>query len=150
MFQPQAPFSLQQPNFDQIYVLDFLGEYYSLKKAGVFISRENLYSFCKTVWDNSTPKKHTLVVFDEIDLYGKDNPFISFLYRFGRHKNIDAIAVARRFYDLPVIVRALTDKFFLFQITEERDLNYLRRSVSEDMVLRIFNLKNYQYIIISL
>jgi hypothetical protein len=89
------------------------------------------------------------VVFDEIDLYGKNNPYISFLYRFGRHKNIEVIAVSRRFYDLPVIVRALTDKFYLFQITEERDLNYLRRSVPENIISKIIALKNFEYIMIS-
>jgi hypothetical protein len=115
----------------------------------LFIFREDLYFFCRSVWDNANIKKSTLVVFDEIDLYGKNNPYISFLYRFGRHKNIEIIAVARRFYDLPVIVRALTDKFFLFQITEERDLNYLRRTISEDAILQIMKLENYHYIGIS-
>jgi hypothetical protein len=141
---------LQRPDSDQVFILDYLGEYHSLKRKKVFIFRENLYLFCKTAWDNASPKKNTLVVFDEIDLYGKNNPYISFIYRFGRHKKIDLIAIARRFYDLPVIVRSLTDEFYLFQITEERDLNYLRRSVDEAKVQQIFNLKNYDYIIIYL
>lgn len=140
---------LQQPEFNQVYILDFLGEYHNLRRRNLFIFREDLYFFCRSVWDNSSQRKNTLVVFDEIDLYGKNNPYISFLYRFGRHKNIEIIAVARRFYDLPVIVRALTDEFFLFQITEERDLNYLRRSVKEDIILKIMKLENFHYIKIS-
>jgi len=141
---------LQQSEKTQVYILDFLGEYHDLRRRGLFIFRENLYFFCQSVWNNAGPRKETLVIFDEIDLYGKNNPYISFLYRFGRHKNIEIIAVARRFYDLPVIVRALTDEFLLFQITEERDLNYLRRSVSEDVIFKIMKLENYHYVKVSL
>ena len=141
---------LQQPEKTQVYILDFLGEYHDLRRKSLFIFREDLYFFCQSVWNSASPKKKTLVVFDEIDLYGKNNPYISFLYRFGRHKNIEIIAVARRFYDLPVIVRALTDEFLLFQITEERDLNYLRRCVSEDVVSKIMQLQDFHYFKISL
>jgi len=85
-------------------------------------------------------------VFDEIDLYGKNNPHIAYLYKFGRHKGIDLIAVSRRFYDLPVIVRALTEEFILFNITEERDLNYLRRYASNKFIQTLIKLKFKQYI----
>jgi hypothetical protein len=140
---------LQQNENSQVYILDFLGEYHDLRRKNLFIFRENLYFFCQSVWENSGKRKETLAVFDEIDLYGKNNPYISFLYRFGRHKNIEIIAVARRFYDLPVIVRALTDEFYLFQITEERDLNYLRRSVPENVILEIMKLEDFHYFKIS-
>jgi GTPase SAR1 family protein len=135
---------------DQIFILDYLGEYSKFSSRTVYIQNIGLKSFCHKVWDDSGPKKSTLVLFDEIDLYGKDDFRIAHLYKFGRHKNIDIIAVARRFYDLPVIVRALTDEFHLFQITEERDLSYLRRIVSEPILQNLINLKPFHYINVSI
>ena len=131
-------------------ILDFLGEYGSIKDNRIIISRGSLYELCKLAWDSASPKFRTLAVFDEIDLYGKNDPFISFLYRYGRHQNIDLIGVSRRFYDLPVIVRALTDEFMFFQITEERDLQYLKRLVSDEYLKKLINLPNYKYIKLDL
>lgn len=133
----------------QIFIYDFLGEYLIFASERILVSRGDLYEFCQTVWNTSSPQFKSLVVFDEIDLYGKDNFHIGFLYRYGRHKNIDIIAVARRFYDLPVIVRSLTDLFYLFQITEERDVNYLRRYIKEDFVQKLIHLDDFHYLNIS-
>ncbi|MBA7496241.1 hypothetical protein ES702_06840 [subsurface metagenome] len=134
----------------QIHILDFLGEYHDLNDDRLTIARDSLYGFCQFAWESSSPRFKTLVVFDEIDLYGKNDPHISFLYRYGRHKALDLIGVSRRFYDLPVIIRALTDEFCLFQITEERDTNYLKRFISDDILSKIIHLGNYQYIKIPL
>lgn len=112
--------------------------------------RGNLYDFCQSVWESSSPKTHTLTIFDEIDLYGRNDPFIAFLYRYGRHKNIDLLGISRRFYDLPVIVRALTDEFIFFQITEERDLQYLKRLVPDEYIQTLIKLPYYKYIKLSL
>lgn len=131
---------------DQVFVYDFLGEYIDLSSERCFVSRESVYDFCQNAWNTSSPDFQNLVVFDEIDLYGKNDLHIAYLYRYGRHKNLDIIAIARRFYDLPVITRALTDKFYLFQITEERDINYLRRYISEEFIQRLIHLADYQYI----
>ena len=134
----------------RVYILDYLGEYSKFSSRNVYVQNLGLKSFCHKVWDESGGKKSSLVIFDEIDLYGKDDFRISHLYKFGRHKNIDIIAVARRFYDLPVLVRALTDEFYLFQITEERDLSYLKRLVSEDILQILINLEPFQYINVSI
>lgn len=136
-------------NAKQIFIYDFLGEYISFATEKVLVSRGDLYEFCQTVWNTSHSQFKTLIVFDEIDLYGKDNFHIEFLYRYGRHKNIDIVAVARRFYDLPVTARALTDSFYLFQITEERDINYLRRFINEDFIQKLIHLPDFEYITIS-
>ena len=133
----------------QIFIYDFLGEYISFASDRILVSRGDLYEFCQIVWNTSQPHFETLIVFDEIDLYGKDNFHIGFLYRYGRHKNINIIAIARRFYDLPVIVRSLTDDFYLFQITEERDINYLRRYIKEDFIQKLIHLPDFEYITIS-
>jgi len=138
----------------QIIILDYLGEYGSLKdnriKTFRYIQEGDLYDFCKFAWEESSPSFRTLVIFDEIDLYGRYDQKIAFLYRYGRHKNIDLIGVSRRFFDLPVIVRALTDEYIFFQITEERDIQYLKRLVKDDYIQKLINLPKYKYIKLSL
>lgn len=67
-----------------------------------------------------------LVAIDEIDMIARKYPAINFLYRYGRHYNVDVIGVSRRFYDLDPLIRGLTDRFILFKITERRDLDLLR------------------------
>lgn len=137
---------IRNSSFDQVFIYDYLGEYIPLSSEKCLVSRGGLYNFCQIVWNTSTKEYQSLIVFDEIDLYGKNNEYIAFLYRYGRHKNINLIGIARRFYDLPVIVRALTDKFYLFQITEERDINYLRRYISDEFVRKLIHLADYEYI----
>jgi len=134
----------------RVFVLDYLSEYSSFSGRNVYVQNLGLKSFCHKVWDESSVRKPSLVVFDEIDLYGKDDFRIAHLYKFGRHKGIDLIAVARRFYDLPVYVRALTDEFHLFQITEERDLSYLKRLVPEATLQVLINLEPFHYINVSI
>ena len=134
----------------KVFILDYLGEYSKFSSRSAYVQNLGLKSFCHKVWDDSSPKKSSLVVFDEIDLYGKDDFRIAHLYKFGRHKGIDIIAVARRFYDLPVYVRALTDEFHLFQITEERDLSYLKRLVPEPTLQVLINLEPFHYINVSI
>jgi len=134
----------------KVYIFDYLGEYHKFSSRNVHVQSMGTRSFCHKVWDESSPKKSTLVVLDELDLYGINDFRLSFLYRFGRHKNIDIIAVARRFYDLPVYARALTDEFYLFQITEERDLSYLKDLVSKPILQTIIKLEPFHYINVSI
>lgn len=136
--------------WDQVFILDFLGEYNSFNSASCHVVHSGLKPFCHRVWDKSDVGKKTLVIFDEIDLYGKTDYRIQFLYRYGRHKDIDIIAVARRFYDLPLYCRSLTDVFHLFQITEQRDLMYLTQLVPKTTMQILINLRPFQYIDISL
>ena len=106
--------------------------------------------FMRQLWDESDSSKSTLVVLDEIAVYGKDNPQIDHLYRLGRHKGIDVVAISQRFYSLPVIVRSQTDIFHVFQITELRDRQYIKGLVSPDVLEVIVNLGMFNYINISL
>ena len=106
--------------------------------------------FMLDLWEKSDQSMSTLVVLDEIAVYGKNNPQIDHLYRLGRHKGIDVIAISQRFYSLPIIVRSQTDVFHIFQITEQRDVQYLRGLVSPEILNIIINLDIYQYINISL
>lgn len=143
---------IKNSSYDRIFLFDFIIEYNDILSENIYFAYDNLHQFCKLVWDESSPALSQLVVFDEIDslkeYFGqaKVNRWIGYLYRYGRHKNIDAIAVSRRFYDLPVIVRALTDKFHLFQITEERDINYLRRYIDNRFISKLISLEDWKYI----
>jgi len=141
---------IEAGEYDQTFVLDFLGEYGDLKGKNIFVFYEDLESFYNRVRERTDGKKKTLILFDEIDIYGKNSIPIAYLYRYGRHANIDIIAISRRFYDLPVIVRSLTDEFYLFQITEELDLKYLRLLAPQDKILKLINLKSFDYLTLKL
>lgn len=141
---------LAQDPARNIWILDYLAEYHDVQDQRVILARDDLYGFCQAVWAGSDPSFKTLCVFDEIDLYGKNNEYIEFLYKFGRHKEIDLISISRRFYDLPVIVRALTNEFYCFQITEERDLKYLSNFISKEEIKEIIKLTFLEYKILAL
>ena len=141
---------IEAGGYDQTFILDFLGEYGDIKQKNVFIFYEDLNKFYYRVRDQADGKKKTLIIFDEIDIYGKNSIPISYLYRYGRHANIDIIAISRRFYDLPVIVRSQTDEFYLFQITEELDLRYLRLLAPKDKILKLINLEEFGYLTLKL
>jgi len=143
---------IQSEKADQVFILDFLGEYHQAERKNIFISfdTERLHSFCKTVWDSAEDGKKTLVIFDEIHIYGKKSPPIEFLYRFGRHKGIEIIAISHRFADLPMIVRSQTEEYYVFQVTEKCDLEFLRYSLPKETVEKISNLEDFQYMVLSL
>jgi len=134
---------------NQVFILDFLREYQSFQKRNVFISSniQDLYSFCEKVWDSAAKDRKTLVVFDEIHNYGKKCPPIEILYRFGRHWNIEIIAISHRFADLPMIVRSQTEQYYIFQVTEKCDLEFLRYSLPKKKVEQIQTLETLEYII---
>jgi len=135
--------------WDSLYIFDYLGEYKDFKENSVY-SKTNLSGVLKSSWNLSDPEKKNLLVLDEVDLYGYNNKQLEFLYRYGRHKNLSTIAISRRFYNLPLYIRSLTEIFYLFKITEERDLNYLKSLVSKDIINTIIHLERYHYIKLSL
>lgn len=137
---------------NQIFILDFLGEYHSFKKRNVHISSNlfGLESFCEKAWDGSSKEKKTLVVFDEIHNYGKKCPPIEILYRFGRHWNIEVIAISHRFVDLPMIVRSQTEVYYVFQVTDRSDRDFLRDSLPQERVDQIASLAQHKYITLTL
>jgi len=137
---------------NQVFILDFLGEYKSFEKKNVHVS-SNIYdleSFCEKAWDVSSKEKETLVIFDEIHEYGKKCPPIEILYRFGRHWNIEVIAISHRFADLPMIVKSQTQAYYVFQVTDRSDKDYLRDSLPKEKVEKIASLDEHKYIILEL
>lgn len=140
--------------YDQVFVLDFLYEYrlYADEKTYVSHDPKFIAKFCRSSWEfikesyaNGKPIK-SIMILDEIHLYGKNQEDINFIYRCARHANLDIIASSQRFYDLPVIVRSQTNRFDTFQITEPRDLQYLSQILSKDILSTIQNLKTLQYV----
>ena len=138
---------------DQIFIYDYMAEFRDFAIPGFIEVEANTASFSNfmvDIWKRSDEDKSTLVVLDEIAVYGKDNPQIDHLYRLGRHKGIDVIAISQRFYSLPVIVRSQSDIFHVFQITELRDQQYLKGLVSEALLNRIRSLGMFEYISLPL
>ncbi len=135
-------------NYDQAFILDYLYEYdlYATDKVCVSTSANDVEAFCKDLWSKCRTNIKSVVVFDEIALYGSNNFDIDFLYRAGRHANLDIIATSQRFFKIPLIVRSQTDMFNVFQITEPRDIDYLNRTINKSIVDTIINLKVLQYV----
>lgn len=136
---------------DQIFIFDYCGEFMDWAVEGFcYVTNTGFREFCHAVWDNSRAGVSTLLVLDEVSIYGKNNYLVEHIYRLGRHKGIDIIATAQRFYMLPLIVRSQSDMFRVFQLTEERDINYLKNYISEDVLRVIMGLDKFQYINLSL
>lgn len=137
---------------DRIFIIDFMREFVVFRSPRCFVCLDytRVDDFCAYVWENSSPRFQSLVVFDEIDRYGKDNKAIEYLYCYGGHKNIDIMAIARRFYKLPVSARSETDRFYCFQVTEWNDLRAVRSEISPEYAEILPRLNFYEYIIIDL
>ena len=138
-------------HFDQIFIYDFLGEFLEFNIPDyITVANRGFTEFMYHVWDNSRAGVETLLLLDEIAMYGHDNPQIDHIFRLGRHKQIQVIATSQRFYTLPVICRSQTDIFNVFQITEKRDLDYLRGVVGPTVLDKIIRLEKFQYLTLDL
>ena len=146
-----------------VFINDFIGEYdgnpfrsrteiTELKSGSTWCYRSpanDAHEFCEVIWQAGKTGQHILAVFDEVDVYGKTDNSIAWIYRYGRHRNISAVAISRRFYDLPVIIRSLTHEWYLFTITDERDIKYISGYISPNTANQVRILPNYQYIKIA-
>ena len=137
-------------NYDQVFIFDYLRDYNEFQLDWIHIAYTGFRSFCHYVWDNSTMGIKTLLVLDEVALYGKNSPQVDHFYRMGRHKAIDMIATSQRIFSLPVIVRSQTDTFSIFNVTEVNDVKYLKNYVSEKVLSIIMTLRKFNYINIHL
>lgn len=138
--------------YDQIFILDYLYEYRIFANAKTCVSTNgaDVENFCKDSWSKCDLKKKSVIIFDEIHLYGKLNFNIDFIYRCGRHANLDVIASAQRFFDLPTIVRSQTDRYDTFCVSEPRDLEYLGKVIDPQVIETVRNLKVLQYVQLTL
>lgn len=154
---------LMLQSYNHIFIYDYLREYtgavYSDYKSltsdinqskKIHIYRGSDYNFfVNSCWAVSKKVNGCMCILDEVDLFGKNNSAVEYLYRYGRHRKIDIVAISRRFYDLPVITRALTDEFFILRITEQRDLEYLEK-ICHGISETVTSLAMFQYIKITI
>lgn len=100
---------------------------------------ELLFRFCWYV-------KNLVLVVEESELYispyQKQSEFLK-LVRYGRHRAISIIAIARRVIELSNDVKANADKIITFKQILKKDLDYLENlGFNKDEIL---NLKQYEY-----
>jgi hypothetical protein len=137
--------------FQRIWIYDYMGEFMEFAHEGfIEVANSGFIEFMHRMWDESRAGIETLLVLDEIAVFGKDDPRIDHVFRLGRHKQIQIIATSQRFYSLPVICRSQTDIFSVFQITEKRDVDYLRGVVSDSVLQTIVGLQPFEYINVNL
>ena len=135
---------------DQIFIFDYLGEFRSWAIEGFcYVENTGFRDFAHAVWDYSREGVSTLLVLDEVAIYGKNNPLVEHIYRLGRHKGIDVIGTGQRFAMLPMIVRSQTDRFHIFQLTENRDVEYLKNYMTPAVLDTIMGLERFQYVTLS-
>lgn len=155
-----AKFFIRQVKRSHVVLInDYIGEYdgnlirnYNDIRRGVNVYRgDNIDWLADAAYQSGKVfNRPVLLVLDEVDIYGKYSEGIKRIYRYGRHRAVSVIAVSRRPYDLPVIVRALTHTWIIFNITEMRDLEYLRTIASPAQLDTVKRLKPMEYITISL
>lgn len=143
------------------FVFDFIGEY----SGEVFTDRRGLvlapgraylyrgnndHYFADTVFQAGKTGVPILCVLDEVDIFGKNSVPLAWLYRYGRHRNISLLAIARRFKDLPTYIRALSSEFKVFRVTEEIDLKYIAAVQNKDTAALVRSLPPHKFITIKL
>lgn len=136
---------ISESDADRVLILDFLGDYLHLTDPRIELSRGYLYPFLKNAWDTCPDFNKTLIILDEIDCYSKYDEYIWYVYSYGRHAGLEIIAISRTFMDLPVIVRRLTDVYYIFQITEPSDLDHLARHKGKEFAQKVYDLDFYEY-----
>ena len=142
-----------EKSYDAYWIYDYCGEFSQFavdESVRVESNSGSFEQFMVDMWDDAGKNESTLVLLDEIAVYGKNNPQIDHLYRLGRHRRIDIIAISQRFYSLPVITRSQTDIYHVFQITESRDVQYLAGVVSRAVLQKIITLGMFEYINLTL
>jgi hypothetical protein len=90
-------------------------------------------------------------IFDEADfLVSKKRPNENILYilKYTREQQINQFYICRRPVELHTDILSLSDGFFIFNLTNIRDLDYIKNSLhlSNEVILKITKLKQYQFI----
>lgn len=133
--------------WDQIFIFDYCGEFGGFAIPGYcYVETTGFRDFCHAVWDNSREGIETLLVLDEVAMFGKYNHLVEHIYRLGRHKQIQVVATAQRPSILPVIVRSQSDRFYFFQVSEPVDVDYLSKMVPQATLDVVLQLDKFQYV----
>ena len=136
---------------DQIFIFDYCAEFGKFAVPDFcYVTRTGFQDFFAMAWKMSRQGISTLMVLDEVAIYGRNNPWLDHVFRLGRHKEIDIVSSCQRFFGMPPIIRALTDLYHVFQVTEERDIKYLKNYVSQPVLDVVMGLARFRYINLSL
>lgn len=138
---------LVRQEWDQIFIFDYCGEFGDFAIPGFcYVETDGFRDFCHGVWNNSRAGVETLLVLDEVAMYGKYNYLVEHIYRLGRHKQIQIVATAQRPAILPVIVRSQTDLWYFFSVSEPADIDYVSKVVPKEDLEVIVGLERFQYL----
>ena len=93
-----------------------------------------------------------VLVVEEVDFYIKagsaPTPF-SLLVRYGRHKGVEMICIARRPPDLWRNLTANADNIYSLRTIEPRDIRYLSDFIGTDAAFQLKGLKDLEYVCYS-
>ncbi len=139
---------------DQIFIFDYCAEFREFEVPGFcYIYNTDFPAFCHDTWNYSRDGVDTLMVLDEVHIYSREKElckYIDHITRIGRHKGIDVLSTSQRFVGLPLSIRSATDVYYVFQLTEIRDMEFLKNYISQDVLNVITGLNQFEYITLSL
>jgi|APSaa5957512535_1039671.scaffolds.fasta_scaffold17722_3 DNA helicase HerA-like ATPase len=114
------------------YPIADLDKFPTLKK-GIFrvtpIECQDDKEFFGSICEYVYKIQNTVLLVDEIDMYCSATSHVEYLTkicRYGRHKQVDLIAITRRPSDVPRSITAMADEFYVFKIQEPKDISYLK------------------------
>lgn len=109
---------------------------------------EEFDNFCKYIWALSEYRELTLVVeeVDQVSSPGYVPPYFNTILRLGRHRGLRLICISRRASEVPKLLTSQTTHFISFSQKENRDIDYLRRYWSSDIVLKLKILPKFSYL----
>lgn len=93
-------------------------------------------------------EQQKILAVDEIDFF--DNPYKTCdnflkMIHYNRHYKNDIFSTTRRPARISRDLTSQSDKFILFRVTENRDLEYIK-NINETLAEKVKILKNYEYI----
>lgn len=139
---------------DQIFIFDYCGEFRQFEIPGFcYVWNTGFLEFCHAAWDYSRAGISTLMVLDEVHIYSREKElckYIDHIARLGRHRDIEILSTSQRFVGLPMSIRSATDVYYVFQLTEIRDMDFLKNYISQETLDVITGLNRFEYITLSL
>ncbi|MBI4847552.1 MAG: ATP-binding protein [Nitrospirae bacterium] len=92
--------------------------------------------------------KNVMLIIDEVDFFDsprvQDKNFKRVIH-YGRHYNIDLVTTSRRPANISRDLTSQTDEFYVFRVTEKRDLEYFE-NLSSELPELIRGLPKYSYL----
>ena len=68
------------------------------------------------------------------------------IIQWGRHRNIELIGISQRPHGIDRLITSQAKEMYIFNTTEPRDVDYFKDVVGYDVVVKIADLKEYEYV----